>query len=153
MPPPPPASHAHDPPQQPPSGEEVEPLVLVVEDDALVRQAVGDALRSAGYNVILTADTTSAFTVLIEPGMHVDCVVADLRLDRRSGTRDGIFFLDYVATMHPWCGRVIHTGHADDLEPEAFTAHTVIEKPVLPYVLIKAIADEIERRSSAAPSP
>ncbi len=151
MPPPPPAPS--NVAEQPPPPSDDAPVILVVEDDLLVRRALYDLLDFVGYRVILTEDTTSAFTVLIEPGQRVDCIVADLKLDRRSGTRDGAFLLDYVANEAPRCGRIIYTGYAGELEPDVFTAHTVVMKGGPPFELRDATRAEIERRPSAATAP
>jgi DNA-binding NtrC family response regulator len=101
------------------------------------------------FSVILCEHTTQAFTVLSDT--RVDCVVADYRLDWRSGYRDGVHLLDQVASSYPHVGRVVFTGNKEALPPEAFTRHAVVEKNGQLWELAEAIVNEIERRSSVAP--
>lgn len=145
--PPPPSASAPEQPPPPPSASS--PVVLVLDDDELVRRALQRVLEHSGFEVLLTNNTTQAYTVLIS--CRVDCVVADLRLDWRSGKRDGLELLDDVAIAYPHCGRVLYSGHTSELEPRVFADHAVVAKGWWPYQLIQAIANEIERRRSVAP--
>lgn len=102
------------------------------------------------FRVIPCEHTTQAFTVLKDT--RVDCVVADYRLDWRSGYRDGVHLLDQVAQTYPHVGRVVFTGNKHELPSEAFTRHAVVEKNGQLWELAEAIVNEIERRS-CAPAP
>ena len=51
--------------------------VLVVEDDAAVRESVVETVRSLGYRVVQAADAQSALD-LLEAGMRVDLVFTDV---------------------------------------------------------------------------
>jgi DNA-binding NtrC family response regulator len=114
-----------------------------------MRQMLEDWLRRDGFSVILASHSTEAFTVLINT--RVDCVVADLKLDRRSGVHDGVDLLDRVALSYPHVGRIVFTAHPEEVPGKAFTAHVVVRKDGPPYELVIAIIAEIERRSSVAP--
>jgi PAS domain S-box-containing protein len=58
--------------------------VLVVEDEAPVRQLVTNALRRAGYRVLIAEDANSAMTLLREQG-PVDLLLTDVIMPGRNG--------------------------------------------------------------------
>ena len=54
------------------SSESVRPLVLIVEDEMLVRMLISDILRDDGFKVIEANDTIEALQALeAHPGIHV----------------------------------------------------------------------------------
>ncbi|MGB1416092.1 MAG: response regulator transcription factor [Synechococcus sp.] len=60
--------------------------LLVVEDDETIRETVGDALTSEGYEVITCGDGRKALELLIRTGAQdVDLVVLDLMLPGMGG--------------------------------------------------------------------
>ena len=60
--------------------------LLVVEDDETIRETVGDALRSEGYEVLTCGDGAKALQLLLETGIDdVDLVVLDLMLPGMGG--------------------------------------------------------------------
>lgn len=60
--------------------------LLVVEDDETIRETVGDALRSEGYEVVTCGDGAKALQILLETGLDdVDLVVLDLMLPGMGG--------------------------------------------------------------------
>ena len=61
-------------------------VVLVVEDDVLVRVVLADSLRDAGYRVIEAANVTEALAVF-ESGESVDAVFTDWEMP---GEMDGL---------------------------------------------------------------
>ena len=55
-----------------PSSEPDRPLVLIVEDEVLVRMLMTDILEEVGFTVIEAKDATEALRVLeAKPGIHV----------------------------------------------------------------------------------
>ena len=60
--------------------------LLVVEDDDSIRETVGEALRSEGYEVTTCSDGSQALSLLMEEPSHpVDLVVLDLMLPGLGG--------------------------------------------------------------------
>src|SRR5262245_47037281 len=60
------------------------PSVLVADDDALVRKALGRMLESSGYEVVTAADGAEALQLAAERAF--DAIVTDLAMPGRSGT-------------------------------------------------------------------
>ena len=81
------------------SSEEATPqrAVLVVEDEILIRSAVAEFLRGAGYRVIEAADAGEAVAVFAS-GTQIDLVFSDINMP---GTMDGIGLVRWVADHHP----------------------------------------------------
>lgn len=104
-------------------------MVLVVEDDRLVRLAVGHYLRGAGYEVREAASGTAALDAIDRHGaptvMLIDLVMSDM---------SGLDLLSKVRVLHPQVPALLMSGYAtpaDDriksLEAERWTAF--IAKP------------------------
>jgi signal transduction histidine kinase/CheY-like chemotaxis protein len=64
-------------PATPATRHAAEGLVMLAEDDAAVRQTMALALRSAGYQVLESADAASAIALLDERGAEVDVLCTD----------------------------------------------------------------------------
>jgi two-component system response regulator MprA len=62
------------------------PCVLVVDDDADVRDALSDLLSGEGFGVELAVDGLDALSVLDHRGGRFDAVVCDLDMPRLDGT-------------------------------------------------------------------
>lgn len=71
--------------------------VLVVEDEPIIRFAVADTLRDAGYQVFEAANGDEAFHTL-ETGLLVDLVVTDINMP---GTLDGLMLTAHIKTRTP----------------------------------------------------
>lgn len=54
-------------------------VILVVEDEWLVRDDIAHALRAAGWDV-LEADTAEAAIAFLRAGRHIDLVFTDIQL-------------------------------------------------------------------------
>lgn len=67
-----------------PSKDEHIRIVLLVEDESLVRMDVAHQLRTSGFTVIEAVDGQEALQVL-ESALRVDMVITDLRMPRLDG--------------------------------------------------------------------
>ena len=73
------------------------PVVMVVEDDNLIRKMVGRKLQAAGYEVILIP--TAADALIVAQRMEFHVLVLDLSLvdvDPFAGIHDGFSLLDWL---------------------------------------------------------
>jgi CheY-like chemotaxis protein len=62
------------------------PTVLVVDDEALVRELAARILGAAGYDVVQAADGRIAWALILEPSTAVDLVLSDVVMPGLSGT-------------------------------------------------------------------
>jgi CheY-like chemotaxis protein len=67
----------------PPADHHRVPVVLVVDDEDLVREMSGRTLQRAGYQVVEASDGARALGILMQGG--VDAVVTDIRMPGMDG--------------------------------------------------------------------
>ena len=98
--------------------------VLVIEDDASIREMVALALQDAGFSVAGAPDGALAFELL--KGRPADVLLVDLRMP----LMDGFEFMQRYADSG---GRapiiVLSAAHDVDFAKHKMTAAAVIEKP------------------------
>jgi CheY-like chemotaxis protein len=104
-----------------PAKEAGNSIVLVVEDDALVRKAVGRAIQNAGYEVVLVP--TAADALIVIQRLRFQVLVLDLHLydpDPFNGIHEGFGVLDWLQRQvggYPILGGypfrvIVHTAQA-----------------------------------------
>jgi DNA-binding NtrC family response regulator len=81
------------------------PRILVVEDDAAMRDLLADELREAGFEIVTAADGNEALAQL--DAVDVNAVVTDLQMPGLSGDR----LLDAVRAHKPQLPVVIITAY------------------------------------------
>ena len=119
-----------------------EATVLLVDDDAHVRAAVSRLLRSAGWNSRAFASAQEFLSEL--PFTGLGCVVLDVSMPGMSGTELHEWMRGHGCTLP-----VIFLSGRCDI-PMSVTAMRsgaldVLEKPAADDVLLKAVADAVER--------
>ncbi len=97
------------------SGETSQPIVLVVEDNSLVRVIIADFLESAGFVVIQAVDGAAALVVLAS-GADFDVLFSDVQMP---GPIDGVGVAMRIRAQHPAMPIVLTSGHG---APEALPA-------------------------------
>jgi DNA-binding NtrC family response regulator len=99
--------------------------VLVVEDERILREAIGQRLLQGAYDVQAAEDGNEGLDV-IRNNPPFDLAVLDISLPGLSGTQ----LLRYLETESPQTEVIIITGYAtDDLRARTRGAFTVLQKP------------------------
>lgn len=112
--------------------------VLVVDDDASVRESLKKLLREAGYAVSLAANGQDALERL--RGQTLDLLILDLGLPTQSGW--DIF--EHIANEDPALPVIILTGRANQIRLAAAAGvGALLEKPVDPSELLRTISEVI----------
>jgi len=101
------------------------PIVLVAEDEALVRQLSVCELEDAGYRVIEAANAGQAIAIL-ETGVAIDVLFTDVNMP---GGMDGIHLVQLVHTRWPAVGLIVTSGRADIPETDLPEEGQFIRKP------------------------
>jgi CheY-like chemotaxis protein len=85
--------------------------ILIVEDDAAVRELVAQVLRTAGYSVQVVEFAARALDVL--RSRRVDLIILDLGMPR--GTMDGMELLARLREVEEWSDLpvIILSGYGD----------------------------------------
>ena len=94
--------------QQPSTARSARLVVLIVEDEVLIRMLLADALRQADCDVIEAANAEEAFAVL-HTSTEPDVLVTDVRMP---GSVDGFELAAYVRRTKPGLRVIITSGHA-----------------------------------------
>ncbi len=68
------------------NGVDLAPVVLVVEDEAIIRMLLIDELEDAGF-VVMEAEGADAAVVILSNGATIGVVVTDVRMP---GSMDGL---------------------------------------------------------------
>ena len=100
-------------------------LVLVVEDEALVRMHGCDLLESAGYEV-LEAETADEAVALLERHWNVHLLFSDIDMP---GSMDGIELAEVVHNRWPNIGLLLTSGHRQPREQALPDDGKFIPKP------------------------
>lgn len=128
------------PPLQPQKSEADQPLVIIVDDDASVREALCELILSAGFQPVCFASTRELLDadVLHRPG----CLILDVRMPGVSG----LDLQQYLARNGNSKPIIFLTGHGDILMTvQAMKAGAVdfLTKPVRDQTLLDAVTAAI----------
>lgn len=91
---------------------DAEPLVLVVEDEVLIRMAAADHLRSCGFRVAEAGSATDAQELILS-GLKVDLVFSDITMP---GPIDGLGLAQWLHEHAPGVPVVLTSGVTSSLE-------------------------------------
>ena len=94
----------------PACGEARRHVVLVVEDELLVRWSTADYLRCAGIAVVEAANAAEALEVFAS-GEPVDIVFTDVQMP---GAMDGLMLVRWVHEHRPGIQVLVTSGKGDD---------------------------------------
>src|ERR1700733_6136804 len=83
------------------------PIVLVVDDDLLVREPIADYLREVGYEVLEAGDAHEAIDEL-DHADHVDLVFSDVRMP---GELDGVGLARWLRAHRPDVAVLLTSGY------------------------------------------
>jgi PAS domain S-box-containing protein len=126
--------------------------VLVVEDNADVRELLNDMLQDSGCDV-LQADTGPAALRILDRGVAVDVVVTDVLMpDGMSGLQ----LADEIRRRLPRVGIVVTSGNTAFTAPasEVFQSIPILQKPFRRDDLLSALDVALKQvRANSAASP
>jgi CheY-like chemotaxis protein len=94
--------------QDPGAASVARPVVLIVEDEVLIRMLLSEALRLAGYDVIEAADADEAIQVM-QAAACPDILITDVKMP---GSVDGFALAAYVRRARPGLKVIVTSGHA-----------------------------------------
>lgn len=117
------------------------PVILIVEDEFLVRLMLGEILREAGFAVIEASSGDEAMTIISQN--CPDIIVTDVRMP---GSIDGLQLMEKVRETNSKLPIILtsaHLMHVDDLTngPTRF-----IPKPYEFDTVVQLIEYELEQR-------
>ncbi len=124
----------------------VEPRLLIVDDEEIARTNMQHVLRKDGYNCITASSGVEALEIFSKT--DVDLVITDLKMDRM----DGLELLGHITSMSPEVQVIMVTGFATiDSAVEALkkgAAH-YLGKPINLEELRKTVKDVLQQKLSS----
>lgn len=119
-------------------------VVLVVEDEVLIRLAIADYLRDCGYSVLEAAAAEEAMAIFTA-AVTVDVVFSDVNLP---GPMNGFALATWIRQNHPGIPVILTSGAAKAAEAAAdvCTDGPLIEKPYP----VERVGDRIKALLAAA---
>jgi len=111
-------------------GESHKPVILLVEDDVLVRFTTADILREAGFDVLEAVDSSEALA-LLTTGHPLDLVITDIRMP---GHMDGLQLASVIKSTRPNLPIALLSSHLDTSEHRA---DEFVAKPYDPDELVE----------------
>lgn len=120
-------------------------IVLVVEDELLIRLFIADALEEAGFAVLEAGSVLEAVGVL---GMRsdVDAIFTDVDMP---GGPSGIDLANMVASVFPQTGVVVTSGRTDVNRSRLPMAAKFLPKPYNALVAIATVESVIRERQES----
>ncbi len=119
--------------------------VLVVEDEALIRLLVADALRDAGFAVVEAARADEALTY-IEAGGQVDLVFTDVHMP---GFVNGLDLARQLRARFPSLPVIITSGNLGPHLPDP--PGVFIPKPYDPHRVLAVVCETLGLDPSGRP--
>ena len=113
------------------------PVILLVEDDILVRLSTAELLRDEGY-VVLEAVNAREALALLETGHPVDLVMTDVRMP---GEMDGLKLSFAVKELRANLPVMLFSSHLPDDGPHSGDAF--LQKPYQPEQLFNLVKDMV----------
>ena len=121
-------------------------VVLVVEDEILIRAAVAEYLRISGYTVVEAADAAEAIAVFAS-GEPIDVVMCDVDMP---GTMDGLGLARWINRHHSGLPVLLTSGRRIALSASKIPADFFIGKPYRLEVLAERLRLMLASRDSSA---
>jgi CheY-like chemotaxis protein len=93
-------------------------VVLIVEDEPLLRYTTSEFLQLSGYGVLMTPSAAEA-AALLETGQSVSVVVSDVQV---SGVMDGLALVRWLRVRYPNLPVILTSGYGNSIREAAIEA-------------------------------
>ena len=112
--------------------------VLVVEDERLVAEFMGELLKTWGLKVTVKTSPVEAYDLLAHDPERFDLVITDQTMPKLTGLE----LACRMTALRPQLPVILYTGYGEDLEQAELTrcgVRTLIRKPLDPAALMHAL--------------
>ncbi len=124
-------------------------LILIVEDDGLIRHVVQEALTDGGYAVETACTGEEAFNKLDAPDAAFRALVTDI--DLVSGMLTGWDVARHAREITPELPVIYMTGaSASDWSSQGVPKSVLLTKPFAPSQVVTAVSQLLNANASAA---
>jgi two-component system cell cycle sensor histidine kinase/response regulator CckA len=118
--------------------------ILIAEDEAAIRELMGDALEQSGYRVLRAADGAEALEIARSYDSNIDLIITDVVMPRLSGPD----FVKQLPETRAGTKVIFMSGYAQDGSVTGAIADEnteVIEKPFAPDALLSTARRLLDR--------
>ncbi|HVY45607.1 MAG TPA: ATP-binding protein [Minicystis sp.] len=115
--------------------------VLLVEDDALVRQYARKALQRHGYSVIEASNGGEAVLIVEEHEGPIHLLITDVVMPRLSGRR----VAERIGRLRPGVRVLYMSGYSAEEVALRGGAADLLEKPIAPEALLRKVREVLDR--------
>jgi CheY-like chemotaxis protein len=109
-------------------------VVIVAEDEMLIRMAAVSALTDAGFEVIEVEHAEAALSVLEDQAAEVHALFTDVHMP---GEMDGLALAHHTSKSWPWIALMIASGKARPAEEALPTGCRFMAKPYDPAHVVR----------------
>lgn len=106
--------------------------ILVMDDDAMVRNVSEAMLTKLGHEVVLAADGEEAISIYGDTGKNIDIVIMDLTIPGGMGGKDAV---QELLKIDPMAKVIVSSGYSNDPIMANFREHGFCSAIVKPYQL------------------
>ena len=121
-------------------------LVLVADDDVVIRNLIRRSLEGAGFRVLAAADGSEALALSRACPEHIDALVTDVDMPHM----DGVTLAHHIAQERTNMSVVVMSGGTMRIIPEQLA---FVSKPFLPAELIAKLEDVLASRQRSCHIP
>jgi PAS domain S-box-containing protein len=118
-------------------------LILVVDDEAAIREITSSTLEAAGYRVLTVSDGTEAVAVYAQRAGDIKAVITDIVMPQM----DGLATIRALRKLNPLVRIIVSTGVGDKDRPEVVLDPTVdatLSKPYTADTLLTTLTEVLE---------
>jgi CheY-like chemotaxis protein len=119
--------------------------ILLVDDEPMLMEVIGDMLTMLGYRVLATTSSTEALARFQEKPTNFDLVITDMNMPDLSGDR----LASAIKSIRPDIGVILCSGYNRRLAeqgPESLGVDAAIIKPVSQSDLAQVVRKVLDRR-------
>lgn len=118
--------------------------ILLVEDEALVRQMTAEVLQAHGYRLLVASSAEEALQIAAPHDLKIDLLLTDVVMPQMSGKQ----VADRITPLHPEMRVLYMSGYTED----AIVHHQVLKegvvllpKPFTPSILTHKVREVLDR--------
>jgi DNA-binding NtrC family response regulator len=116
-------------------------MILVVEDEAIIRMSTVAALEDAGYGVFEAQNSNQALEQLAQHA-EISVLLTDVRMP---GRMNGLALVTQVQRDYPAIRSIVMSAHTTAEEANQAGALRFVLKPYMPQTIVWAVRDAVMR--------
>ena len=121
-------------------------VILLVEDDAFVREVTNEVLRSAGYGVLAAKDAAEAVRTYEERGGKVDLLLSDVILPGETG----LALAGTLRSKNPTLKVLLVSGYGEQIARLEVAGEEYLGKPFSSETLLRRVRQILDRERGVA---